>query len=258
MSRSLFLSALAVATVALSATSAFAGPVTVYQGTDLSVAFGSPIPNSDAAAAAFNAALAGMAQPVTKIDFESTPPGAIGAPTAIGAGVTLGVTNTPNSSITNTQNVFGMFNTTPGGSNYFGFVTQFVAQGATTTATATFAFASPIDAFGATFTGLGTDTIFTIDFFDGSSQTISGLGSALGSDAAFYGFIDPGSAIASVTLTDTWTSPFPNFAYFVGVDDVQFATPTPEPASMLLLGSGLMTLAVRRRRSKGSPARSER
>jgi hypothetical protein len=222
----------------------------VYSGIDNGAAFGSPLPNANASAAAFGAAIAGMGQLLTTIDFESTTLGVVGAGTNLGSGVTLSVGNTPNSKISNVQNVNGTFDTTPGGHNFFSFVTQFVPFGTTTTATATFAFATPIDAFGAYFSGLGNDTTFTVSFSDGSLQTLTVAGSA-NSNAMFFGFTDPGTGIASITLTDTWNNTVANnFGYFVGVDDVQFSSAVPEPTSMLLLGSGLVTLVARRRRSR--------
>jgi hypothetical protein len=200
--------ALAFATALLLATSAWSSPI-VYSGIDNGVVFGSPLPNSNAAAAAFAAAVAGMGQPLTTIDFESTPLGAVGAGTNLGSGVTLSVGNTPNSRISNTQNVNGTFDTTPGGHNFFSFVTQFVPFGTTITATATVAFASPIDAFGAYFSGLGNDTTFTLNFSDGSLQTLTVAGSA-SANAMFFGFTDPGTGIASITLTDTWNNTIAN------------------------------------------------
>jgi hypothetical protein len=242
--------AVAFATALLLATSARSSPITVYSGTDNGVAFGSPLPNANTAAAAFATAVAGMGQALTTINFESTPLGAVGAGTSLGSGVTLSVGNTPNSSISSTQNVAGTFDTTPGGRNFFSFITQYVPLGTTISATATFAFASPIDAFGAYFTGLGNDTTFTVNFFDGSAQTLPLAGSSNAATAMFIGFTDPGTGIASITFTDTWVNTAGNnFGYFVGVDDVQFAA-VPEPASILLLGSGLVTLVARRRRAR--------
>ena len=49
-----------------------------------------------------------------------------------------------------------------------------------------------------------------------------------------------GSLIGSVSLQLTTN-------YYVGIDDVSFSTPVPEPASVLLIGSGLASLAYRRR-----------
>jgi hypothetical protein len=233
--------------LAMAATSAIAGPITVFNGSDSGVVFGSPLPGSDAAAASFDAAVLGLGQTVKTIDFETAPLGTISSSLPLGNGATLGVSNTSNStSITTNQNVFGMFNTTPGGSHYFAFVTKFINLGDTTTASSTFDFDSPINAFGGYFTGIGDDETFTLGFIDGSSHTLT----VPGSSAEFFGFIDPGGLINSVTLTQVWTNnQGNNFAYFVGLDDVHFSS-VPEPGTLPLLGLAIAGFALFRRKQR--------
>ena len=80
--------------------------------------------------------------------------------------------------------VYG-YNTTPGGSQYLGLYGG----------NATFAFATPIQAFGAYFTGvqLGGETI---TFSDGLSETVPIPN--FGSGCEFVGFTDAGASITSV------------------------------------------------------------
>jgi hypothetical protein len=133
----------------------------------------------------------------------------------------------------------GTFDTTRPGSRYAMFS---AAAGAP--AALTFSFANPIDAFGFYVTGLGSDGTMSLTFNDGSPQTIAITGGTGGgfSDAQFFGVTDFGAAIASVSLNL-------GANYYVGIDDVSFSSPVPEPASIVLLGSGL-ALAIRRRRHR--------
>jgi len=242
---------IALATAAAAAMSAHVGAITIYSAADVGVSSGSPLPNSNAAEAAFNAAVVGLGQTVQTNDFETAPLGNFGA-LGLGGGVVLTLTNTSTSAagIGNIQNVFGTFNTTPGGARYFRFVTQFLSLGATTTASAEFSFATPVDAFGAYISGLGTDNTFVLEFTDGSETTlpVPGVGSGT-SGAEFFGFVSPGAHISSVTMTQTWTNTVGNnFAYFVGVDDIRFSS-VPEPGTLVLLGTGVLLTLARRARN---------
>jgi uncharacterized membrane protein len=73
----------AALTMGLSAATASASAINVFTGTDNGVAFGSALPNANAASAAFNTAVAAMGQLTTKIDFETTPLGSIVAPISL-------------------------------------------------------------------------------------------------------------------------------------------------------------------------------
>jgi hypothetical protein len=128
------------------------------------------------------------------------------------------------------------FNTTPGGAFF-----RLLVGG-----TATFTFATPIDAFGTYITGLQTDLVpqETLTFNDGSTQTID-TPTATGGGGAFMGFTDFGKSIVSVSYNATND--------IVALDDVLFeSTAVPEPATLTILASVLLGFgAIRLRRNRG-------
>jgi hypothetical protein len=188
---------------------------------------------SSAAEAAFLAA----AGPTTLVDFENV---AVGYYTPVVPNGTVSIDlNAPNfgngfSGISNTTfgNLYG-FNITTGGSQWLG-----VPGGS-----ATFNFASPEKAFGLWLTGVQTvfTSTFTLTFNDGTSQTLN-LPINFNGGTTYYGFTDTAS-FSAITITnlsnDAW-----------GIDNVSYGagSTTPEPSSLMLLGSGVVGLAGMLRR----------
>jgi hypothetical protein len=234
--------------MAVSANRANAAIIT-FSATDAGAGSANPRPNSDAAAAAYDAA-AGLLGTATLVNFESAPLGSFSNLT-IAPGVTINGTdflsnpqtirNTPFSS---PDSVFG-YNTTAGGSQFV-----YVNGG-----TLTFSFTQPVNSFGAYITGVQVDGE-TITFSDGTQQSVpipnpdpNGNGGA-----EFVGFTDAGASIVSITLV----ADAGNASDFIGVDDVRFTTPAatavPEPATMIMFGTGVLTLAGYRRRARKQAA----
>ena len=220
-----------------------------FSGEDIMPTTSSPHPLSAAAAASFDAAVTALGGG-SLVNFESAPLGSFSNLT-IAPGVTMNGTdvNGANQTIRNTSAfpsapTLDGYNTTPGGANFVE-----VMGG-----TLTFSFATPIQAFGAYFSGIQTN-FFTdsITFSDGTSETvlIPGAGTNGFTGALdFVGFTDVGKSIASVTVnagshTTGWDD--------IGVDDVRFQTvPVPEPASLAIFGTALAGLGLIRRRRRRS------
>jgi len=138
------------------------------------------------------------------------------------------------------------FNTTPSGANFL------EKQGGT----ATFTFSTPVQFFGAYFTGVQNFFTDYITFSDGTTQTIylpeSGTSGSVGA-VDFVGFTDAGKSISSVTINaGSYEAGYDD----IGVDDVSYESapstaPTPEPDSIILMLTGGLGVAgaIRRRLS---------
>lgn len=226
----------------------------VFQGRDPGAGPASPRPNSNAAAAAFDAA-AGALGTLNLIDFESAPLGNFSA-LSVAPGVVATLAGTTASAtdadpgITDVPGNSGLgYNTTAGGTKHLRFVPLFNGG----TATATFSFADPVQAFGAFFTGLGTaNGDLFVTFNDGTSQElpVAGVGSVVGG-AQFFGFTDAGRSISSISLQLRNVT---GSRDIFGIDDVRYVSAAeviPEPGTFAPLAAGLLFFAAvaRRRRT---------
>jgi len=194
---------------------AFAAPV-VYSGYDVGTSSLATSPNATNAAASFTAAVS-----TSVVTFES------------GIPAWMSVVNGVVTTDSGCSAAMCGYNTTPGGSN-------FLLRADPGTNYITINFTTPVYAFGAYFTGWQIDgqTLsygsVTLDMPGGDSS----YGGTL-----FFGFIDVGAAITSITYTRN--------SDIVAIDDVLLAGTTsavPEPGTMLLLGIGIAGIAVARRK----------
>jgi len=216
--------------LAVAASSAHA-QITAYSGEDVGASPPGPYPNSNAAAATFDAA-ATLFGPETIITFEPpTPLGAFSslsfAPgvTLTGSNISAGEQTIINTPLGTPVSVFG-FNTTPGGSQWLSLFGG----------SATFNFATPVNYFGAYLTGvqLGGEAFQFTDSGGSESVAIPNPGSG----AEFVGFTDTNS-FSSVTINVGGD--------IVGVDDVRVEGPaissstTPEPSSLAMFAISVLT-----------------
>jgi hypothetical protein len=207
-----------------------------FSGSDAGANSNSARVSSDAAAASFDAAAALLGLP-SLITFESAPVGSFSnltvAPGVILKSDSSFLSQILDSSLFFPDAVFG-YNTTPGGTHFVD------AEGGTLT----FNFSTPVQAFGAYISGIQNSGEM-IAFFDGSPQSVPIPFVGLSGGIAFVGFTDANESISSLVLNFQ----FGSIGDVVGIDDVRYVAagpePVPEPASLLLLGTGL-TAVLRR------------
>jgi hypothetical protein len=198
-----------------------------------------PRPNSDAAAATFDAVI-GIHNTIT---FEGLPLG-FSTPMTVFPGVTVTLTNTDPSisGISNMEATDEGYNTTATGSQFLQ-VSPIIDGG---NVSVTFSFAAPISFFGAYLTG--TQDSFpgpiALIFNDGSHQELVVPKNDETGGVEFFGFTDFGKAISSVTFMES--GPFAQRDIW-GIDDVRIPALVPLPPTLLLLGSGFLGLVGWRR-----------
>ena len=209
----------------------------IYSGNDAGASSIDPRPLSNAAAANFDAAAAGLG-PVNLVTFESAPVGPY-SNLLVAPGVTmngiddfLGQQQILNAPFSPPEALFG-YNTTAGGTHFASMLGG----------TLTISFATPIQAFGAYFSGVQTALGHTIQFNDGAAQTVNLVQGSAGG-LQFLGFTDVGKSISSITLTLTFDD--------IAFDDMRYtaASSVPEPAMPVTVGLGLIGL-LRRRNQRG-------
>ena len=201
----------------------------IFSGVDAGANSNNPRPLSNAAAALFDAA-----GNETIIDFEAAALGAftnlVVAPGVImnGSDISANPQTIQNTPVDSPDGLFGYNTTTTAGATHFVSL-----QGGTLT----FTFATPIEDFGAYFSGVQLNGE-TMSFNDGAPQLIPIPNP--GSGVQFLGFTDFGRSISSITISVAND--------IVGVDDVRVSSAAPEPATLALFGIAVAGLGFSRRR----------
>jgi len=137
------------------------------------------------------------------------------------------------------------FNSTTGGNKYL-----FVEPTSGGSASTTFSFTKSIDAFGLYISGLGNNNLtLNATFNDGTQRAFTVTGTKTTGGTQYYGFIDQGASINSVTFTqDTSSGGRDRYS----IDDISYrSAPTPEASTLLILAvsiGGMMMFGNKRKR----------
>ena len=219
-----------------------AAPI-IFAGFDAGVGPGGARPNSDAAAASFDAAASALGV-LNLLDLESTP--ATSATTVFPApGVTMNFdqhTTSFNTILDSDFDAENGYNTTIGGDTWALIFPQDLSR----PNSLEFVFDTPVQAWGMYHTGVGSVSAdVSVQFNNGSAQVFSLIGAPSGG-VGFFGFTDAGFSIDSITIL---VEPNPTSGDAVGVDDIRYVHAAPEPTTLALLGLGLMGLGFARKRA---------
>jgi PEP-CTERM motif. len=251
------LSALALGALLIIGAPAAHAAIDLYTGNDLGAGASDPRPNSDAAAAAFDAAVAALTGTAPGVvTFENVAIGSLTGNTSatVGAGITATVLNNGGDGVRLTSGGSGStgYNVTPGGNQ---FLDLRGSSGANPYGVS-FAFADPVQAFGFYLVGLSDTPAspLTVSFVaEGTSQsfTLTGVNN---NGVQFFGFTAGGESITEIRIERAAGS-----GDFIGLDDVRFgyrfqAAAVPEPGTFALAAPGLLALVgvgmrARRRRA---------
>lgn len=215
-----------------------------YGGHDSGTSVGA---NAGGARAAFDAA----ANPDTEITFEDLAVGTLRADPFTAVEVSPGVYVNYFGDIDDVTLLQGVsadisailgFNTTLEGKNHLRFAPEYTPD---VTPGVTFTYDTSIYAWGAYLTGLEPDTagVVHVLFDDGIMEDVLVPDGAIDGGVQFFGFLSD-SSFSAVNLELRGVG---GYRDVFGIDDVVSA-PVPEPATLLLLGSGLIGLAGFRRK----------
>lgn len=218
--------------------------IRLFCGLDAVTASSDPRPNSNAALAQF-VVIAAAQNSMSVADFDGLADRTLSGPVASNMSMASTNVDALNGGIDSGDDVILGFNTTPSIGKHY----RLWSDVDTTPASVTFTFATPVNAFGAFFTGVGTsfgDT--SIKWTTSLGTNTLGLGEFPTGSVQFCGFIDS-ELFTSVTIE---IAPEAGGAIddVLGVDDAFYANcnPVPEPGTMAALAVGALALIRKRSR----------